>query len=213
MGKTAILPDGLKWEPLLTLWLRPKTRNWFYTEIFPCRTLSRIFGVPPFLLADPIRATLASVREVTRHFAITTFAPWVAKIERAFRQTVLSSGYALRIDLDELVKSDTGELYTALLKGRQGGWLCVASPSPCACPIARPSRPIDAPSSWRIILAGKSLAALEESQMTEPANKATEAETEAETEEFTDELSDEVPDREQGAQYLVSFSSSFPASY
>jgi hypothetical protein len=44
-------------------------------------------------------------------------------LERAFAQSVLSTQYRLLIDIDSLVKADVGELYSALLKARQGGWI------------------------------------------------------------------------------------------
>jgi len=63
-----------------------------------------------------------------RSFTLTGLLPWVRKLEAAFAQSVLSRGTALHFDVDALVKADIGELYTALLKGRQGGGL---SPNDC----------------------------------------------------------------------------------
>jgi HK97 family phage portal protein len=120
-GKTALLPEGLKFETLSLM--SSEDAQWVLHKGYSVADISRLFGVPPFMLADPSRSTFASAREATRHFATSCLAPWCAKLERAFRQTVLSSGYTLRFDLDTLIKADVSELYTALLKGRQGGWL------------------------------------------------------------------------------------------
>lgn len=120
-GKVAVLPEGLEWKPLAMM--SAEDAQLVLHRNFSVADVSRIFGVPPFMLADPSRATFASSREATRHFAMTCLLPWIRKIERAFSQTVLSSGYRLHIDLDSLVKADVAELYSALLKGRQGGWL------------------------------------------------------------------------------------------
>jgi hypothetical protein len=59
---------------------------------------------------------------------MTTLLPRTRKIEAAFAQSVLSSGYRLHFDVDALIKADINDLYSALLKGRQGGWL---SPNDC----------------------------------------------------------------------------------
>jgi phage portal protein BeeE len=95
---------------------------------FSVADVCRIFSVPPWLLADPTRATLASATAAMRSFTLTGLLPWIKKLEAAFAQSVLSSGYALHFDVDALVKADIGELYTSLLKGRQGGWL---TPNDC----------------------------------------------------------------------------------
>lgn len=121
LGKTAVLPQGMTWERLSLL--TPEDAQLILHKQFAVADVARLFGVPPFMLADPSRSTFASAREATRHFAMTTLAPWCHRIERAFRQSVLGTGYALKIDLDSLIKADVGELYAALLKARQGGWI------------------------------------------------------------------------------------------
>ncbi|MGQ0582779.1 MAG: phage portal protein [Reyranella sp.] len=121
LGKVAILPEGLKWEPLSLM--SAEDAQLVLHRNFSVADVARIFSVPPFMLADPSRATFASAREATRHFALSALLPWCRKIERAFSQSVLGSGFALKIDLDSLIKADIAELYSALLKGRQGGWL------------------------------------------------------------------------------------------
>ena len=120
-GKTALLPEGLKFE-LLAL-MTSEDAQWVLHKNFSVAEVARLFGVPPFMLADPSRSTFASAREATRHFALSALLPWTRRIERAFRQSVLSSGYMLRIDVDSLIKADIAELYGALLKARQGGWI------------------------------------------------------------------------------------------
>lgn len=135
-GKTAVLPEGLQWTPLSML--SAEDAQLVLHRNFSVADVSRIFSVPPHMLADPSRATFASSREATRHFAMTCLLPWIRKIERAFSQTALSSGYRLHIDLDSLIKADIAELYGALLKGRQGGWL---SPNDARAETGFPSVP------------------------------------------------------------------------
>lgn len=125
-GKVAVLPAGATYAALNMM--SAEDAQLVAHRNFSVADVCRIFSVPPWLLADPTRATLASATAAMRSFTLTGLLPWIRKLEAAFAQSVLSSGYALHIDADALVKADVAELYTSLLKGRQGGWL---TPNDC----------------------------------------------------------------------------------
>jgi HK97 family phage portal protein len=125
-GKIAVLGGGVKFETFSLL--NAEDMQIVGLRNFSVSDVCRIYSVPPWLLADPIRATLASATAAMRSFTLTGLLPWIRKLEAAFAQSVLSSNFALRFDVDALVKADIGELYTSLLKGRQGGWL---TPNDC----------------------------------------------------------------------------------
>jgi HK97 family phage portal protein len=125
-GKVAVLPSGATYAALNMM--SAEDAQLVAHRNFSVADVCRIFSVPPWLLADPTRATLASATAAMRSFTLTGLLPWIKKLEAAFAQSVLSTSFALHFDVDALVKADIGELYTSLLKGRQGGWL---TPNDC----------------------------------------------------------------------------------
>jgi HK97 family phage portal protein len=120
-GRIPVLTNGLKFETFSLL--NAEDVQIVQLRNFSVSDVCRIYSVPPWLLADPIRATLASATAAMRSFTLTGLMPWVKKIEAAFAQSVLSSSFALRFDVDSLVKADISELYSSLLKARVGGWI------------------------------------------------------------------------------------------
>lgn len=121
LGRIALLSGGMEYKNLGLL--TAEDAELVAQRNFSVADVARIFGVPPWLLADPSRATFASSSAAMKAFTMTTLLPWTRKVESAFAQSVLSTQYRLRIDLDSLIKADITELYGALLKARQGGWL------------------------------------------------------------------------------------------
>jgi phage portal protein BeeE len=82
--------------------------------------VARIFGVPPYILADPQRSTFASAREASRQFATQTLSPWVSKLQRCFAQSVLSTQYRLVIDLGDLLRADPEARRASWQRARSG---------------------------------------------------------------------------------------------
>lgn len=70
---------------------------------------------------------LASATAAMRSFALTGLLPWVRKLG-GVRAVGAEPRHRVALRCRRLVRADIGELYTALLKGRQGGWL---SPNDC----------------------------------------------------------------------------------
>jgi phage portal protein BeeE len=96
------------------------------------------------MLADPSRSTFASAREGSRHFAMMCLAPWVAKLQRAFAQSALSTQFRLVIDLGDLLRADPEARWGPWQKARQAG---VLSPNDVRREEGgrrRPTRPLTA---------------------------------------------------------------------
>jgi hypothetical protein len=78
-----------------------------------------------------------------RSFAMLTLGPWARRVEAAFQATVLPPQFRLRFDVESLAKADSETLYSALLRGRQGGWqpqrLPARRPAGRAAPIRAPT--------------------------------------------------------------------------
>lgn len=120
-GKVALLSGGLKWEQLSSL--SAEDTQLIGLRNFSVSDVARIFNVPPFLLADPIRQTFASARESSRHFAMTSLMPWIAKLQRAFLQSVLSPEFKLHIDLADLLRADPEARWQSWQRARAAGVL------------------------------------------------------------------------------------------
>ncbi len=120
-GKVAIPPSGAEYSALSQM--SAEDQQIVNHRSFSVSDLARIFGVPPHILADPQRSTFASAREASRQFAVQTLSPWVAKIERAFAMSVLSSQYRLHIDLGSLLRADPEQRWASWLRARQAGVL------------------------------------------------------------------------------------------
>lgn len=117
-GKTAVLPEGLSWNALSLL--SAEDQQLVERLRYSVEDVSRIFGVPLYLLGDPNRATFASAREATSNF-VRSLLPWIAKVERAFAQSILDDRYRLRLDPTALLQSDPASLADGLAKLRQAG--------------------------------------------------------------------------------------------
>lgn len=135
-GKTAVLPEGLKFEKLGLLSAEDaalvEQLNWSIQDI------SRLYGVPPFLLGDPVRATFASANAALQFFAISTLTPWVARIERAFAATVLGPDVRLHLDLNALLRADPESVGKTLMSYRQAG---ILTPNEARADLGYPARP------------------------------------------------------------------------
>lgn len=120
-GKAAFLSEGVTWAPLSQF--SAEDLQIVSARNFTVADVSRIFAVPPFMLADPTRATYASAKEATRHFVMLTLMPWLTKLERSFSQTVLGDGYRLAFDTDGLTRGNLEDRWTAWGKARAAGVL------------------------------------------------------------------------------------------
>jgi HK97 family phage portal protein len=134
-GKTAVLPEGLTFTKLGLF--SAEDVQLIDRLKYSVEDISRIFQVPPTFLGDSQRSTFASAKEATSTLARHTLLPWIAKIERAFAQSVLSSSYQLSIDVNSLLKSDFDTFSTALGKYRAGG---ILTANECRAELGYPSR-------------------------------------------------------------------------
>ncbi len=121
LGKVAVLGEGLTWSSLSQF--SAEELQIVNARNFSVADVSRIYGVPPYMLADPSRATYASARESSRHFAMLSLAPWVAKLERAFSASVLGAEFALTFDMNSLTRADPEARWASWERARRAGVL------------------------------------------------------------------------------------------
>ena len=117
-GATAILEEGTKFE---RLGLDPTTAQFLETGRKTIADISRIFGVPQFLLEDLDRATFNNIEQLTLLFVRHTILPWCERIRNEFNRKVFATSergrYKIRFVLSSLLQGDTqsrGEYYSKL---------------------------------------------------------------------------------------------------
>lgn len=120
-GLAAVLGSGLEWKHLAQF--SADDLQIVGLKNFTVADVSRVFNVPPVILADPSRATFASAREATRHFYTLSLVPWIVKLERSFTATVLGSGFRLMLDADDLTRGALEDRWNAWAKARAAGVL------------------------------------------------------------------------------------------
>lgn len=106
-GKTALLEDGLEWQPL---GMTSEDAQVLETMQFSIADISRIFGVPPHLLSDLSRATFGNIEEQGIEFVTHTIRPGAVRREEAFERDLLFGRSALthcvQFDLDGLMRGN-----------------------------------------------------------------------------------------------------------
>ncbi|MBK8706573.1 MAG: phage portal protein [Saprospiraceae bacterium] len=117
-GATAILEEGTRFE---RLGLDPTTAQFLETGRKTIADISRIFGVPQFLLEDLDRATFNNIEQLTLLFVRHTILPWCERIRNEFNRKVFATSergrYKIRFVLSSLLQGDTqsrGEYYSKL---------------------------------------------------------------------------------------------------
>lgn len=117
-GDTAIIEEGMTFE---RLGLDPGTAQFLETGRKTIADVSRIFGVPQFLLEDLDRATFNNIEQLTLLFVRHTILPWCERIRNEFNRKVFATNergrYKIRFVLASLLQGDTqsrGEYYSKL---------------------------------------------------------------------------------------------------
>lgn len=106
-GKTAILEQGMDYE---ATGLSPQQAAAGETKKLTIADISRIFGVPQFLLEDLDRATFNNIEHLSLLFIKHTIRPWCKRIEAELNRKLFprdeQGEYIARFDLDDLYMTD-----------------------------------------------------------------------------------------------------------
>lgn len=102
-GKTAILEQGMDYQ---AIGLSPQQAAATETKKISISDVSRIFGVPQFLLEDLDRATFNNIEHLSLLFLKHTIRPWCKRIESELNRKLFPTDeqgeYMVRFDLDDL---------------------------------------------------------------------------------------------------------------
>lgn len=102
-GKTAILEQGMDYQ---AIGLSPQQAAAAETKKLTIADVSRIFGVPQFLLEDLDRATFNNIEHLSLLFLKHTIRPWCKRIESELNRKLFppdeQGEYMVRFDLDDI---------------------------------------------------------------------------------------------------------------
>jgi HK97 family phage portal protein len=109
-GKTAILEDGVAFEPLT---FASTDLQFLELRKHQVEEIARAFRVPPHLLFELGRATWSNAEEMGRAFVAYTLMPWLEQWQGAFRRCLFTRDergqYFAEFMLDEFNRADTAK--------------------------------------------------------------------------------------------------------
>lgn len=119
-GRTAILEQGTKFEPLSM-----SNSDAQYLEIrkFQVEDIARIFGVPLFMIQSTEKTTSwgSGIEQMSMGYVRYTLLPWVRRWEQAIRRDILTEAMEpdldMRFNIEGLQRSDIKSRFDSYVKG------------------------------------------------------------------------------------------------
>jgi HK97 family phage portal protein len=122
--KTAILEDGLKWDPIS---MNLKDQQFLETRTFQVQEVARWVGIPPHLIGELSRSTNNNIEAQGIEFVTYTTGPWFIRWEQRMWLDLLSPSEQkvlyFKHRADAFLRGQTLQRYQAYNIGRNGGWL------------------------------------------------------------------------------------------
>lgn len=123
-GKTAILENGLKYQPLS---MSNEDAQWLESRQFSVEEVCRIFRVPPVLVADLRHANFSNSVEMNRWFVTHTLRRWLTmweeSCERALLGPIARKRYFIEHNVEGLLRGDSANRAQFYQAGISAGWL------------------------------------------------------------------------------------------
>jgi HK97 family phage portal protein len=119
-GRTALLEDGMKFEPLT---FRAVDAQFLENRKFQVEEIARIFRVPAFMIGSTEKLAYNSIEHLTRLYVDSTLVPYGRNFELAYDRAFLTTGFYTEFDFDELTRADTKTRYEKYASARQWGIL------------------------------------------------------------------------------------------
>lgn len=123
-GKTAILENGLKYQPLS---MSNEDAQWLESRQFSVEEVCRIFRVPPVLVADLRHANFSNSVEMNRWFVTHTLRRWLTmweeSCERALLGPIARKRYFIEHNVEGLLRGDSTNRAQFYQAGISAGWL------------------------------------------------------------------------------------------
>lgn len=121
-GKTAILEEGMKYNPLT---MTAEDAQYVDTGKLTRSQICAIFGVQPHKVGDLERATFSNIEHQAIEFVTDTMLPWTRCIEQSANKYLLDGEDDTYVEgsLDVLLRGDIASRYKAYATARQWGWM------------------------------------------------------------------------------------------
>lgn len=114
-GKTAILFDGVTFEPLS---ITSADAQFLELRRFQTEEIARAFNIPAPMIGDLSRATWANLESKHREFWSMTLEPWLRALEAALRRALFlpeeRARFVVRFDRDDFGRADLTARATAI---------------------------------------------------------------------------------------------------
>ena len=119
-GKTALLPEGLKWEPVT---ITAQDAQLIEQLRWSVEDVARVFRVPPFMLGDMSKVTYRNVETLMRVYLNECLAYYIETIEERFERAFdFPPTFQVKFDLSQLLRVETDVRYTAYQSALNAGW-------------------------------------------------------------------------------------------
>lgn len=119
-GKTAVLPEGLKWEPLT---ITAQDAQLIEQLRWSVEDVARVFRVPPFMLGDTSKSTYRNSEQLGRAYLSGCLSYHIEALEQRFaRAFEFPVNYELKFDLSALLRAEIDVRYDAYQKALQSAW-------------------------------------------------------------------------------------------
>lgn len=123
-GRTAILEDGITFEPISR---SPVDLQLLELRRFQVEEIARAFRVPAVLINDLERATWRNVEELSSLFRSYCLLPWLEAWEGAIGRALFTADerreYFVEFVLDDLLRADIASRFQAYREAAGGAWL------------------------------------------------------------------------------------------
>lgn len=125
-GRTVLLEEGMKWTQV---GLSNEDSQYLETRSFQVQDIARIYRVPPHMIgaATADSQTYANVEQRSMEFLQYTVMPWVERWTQELEHKLLTpkerESYAIRFDLDDIVKADLKTRFEAYKIGLDARFL------------------------------------------------------------------------------------------
>ena len=122
-GKTAVLPEGLKWEPLT---ITAQDAQLIEQLRWSVEDVARVFRVPLFMLGDTQRATYSKVEQLNRTYLSGCLSYHIEALEQRFaRAFEFPPTFELKFDLSALLRAEIDIRFTAYQTALASAWTTI----------------------------------------------------------------------------------------
>jgi HK97 family phage portal protein len=122
-GKTAVLPEGLKWEPVT---ITAQDAQLIEQLRWSVEDVARVFRVPPFMLGDMTKVTYRNTEQLMRVYLNECLAYYIETIEQRFERAFdFPPTFEVRLDLSQLLRTEIDVRFDAYGKALAAGFKSV----------------------------------------------------------------------------------------